>query len=182
MGNASSMVYQENNNSLYRVHYDRYKYEENKKLLDIFSILSDKDKNIMIDYIASSLCNSWNSEFNLFLISLQDTNINDIIKDNLRINLGIVNEGKNTSTLEKFKYIENIISSVDKEILEFYSLDYDEKDNIINEKVESFVENGDFKTYLFLNTLLKNADNMFQRVSNSLEKAISSRKYRLTNN
>ncbi|QRI43019.1 hypothetical protein ChPV301 [Cheloniid poxvirus 1] len=189
MGNASSMMYKGNNNS-YTAHCDNYKCEENenKKLLDIFYLLSDKDKNIMIDYIASSLCDSWSSEFDLFLTSLQDKNINNIVKDNLRINLGIVNEGKNSS--KKLKYIEKMISSIDEEISEFYSVDYNEKNNMINDKIDIFSKNGDFKAYLFLNKLLKsslnstnqvktivdNSDDMFRRISASIEEAVNYRK------
>ncbi|ARF02840.1 SWPV1-281 [Shearwaterpox virus] len=172
MGNASAMIYQDNNDSTYKSYY-----KTNEKLLDLFSILPDKDKNIMIDYITNSLYNVWNKDYYLFLVSLQQNiYISDSIKNNLITNLDIIKENKNTNTCEKFKYIHNMILSINKEVSDFCLLDYNKRDTIINLKVESFTKNGDFETYLLLDKL-KYKDNMFQKISTSIDQAIKRRNY-----
>ncbi|AAR83648.1 hypothetical protein CNPV302 [Canarypox virus] len=189
MGNASSMMYKGNNNSCITCS-SNYKLVDGEKvkLMDLFTVLSNTDKNVMLDYITNSLFSRWNQEFHLFLMLLMDTEVDGIIKDNLVTNLNIINEDKQST--EKLKYIEKMISSIDEEISEFYSVDYNEKNNMINDKIDIFSKNGDFKAYLFLNKLLKsslnstnqvktivdNSDDMFRRISASIEEAVNYRK------
>ncbi|UOX38782.1 hypothetical protein [Finch poxvirus] len=190
MGNASSMIYKGNNNSCITC-YSNYKLVDGEKikLMDLFTVLSNTDKNVMLDYITNSLFSCWNQEFHLFLMLLRDTEVDGIIKDNLVTNLNIINEDKQST--EKLKYIEKMILSIDEEISEFYSIDCNEKNNMINDKIDIFSKNGDFKAYLFLNRLLKsslnsttnqaktifcNSDDMFRRISASIEEAVNYRK------
>ncbi|QGM48949.1 MPPV-325 conserved hypothetical protein [Magpiepox virus 2] len=187
MGNASSMIYKGNNNPSCSNNYKLVDGEK-VKLMDLFTVLSDTDKNVMLDYITNSLFSCWNQEFHLFLMLLRDTEVDGISKDNLITNLDIINEDKQST--EKLKYIEKMISSIDEEISEFYSVDYNEKNNTINKKIDIFSKNGDFKAYLFLNKLLKsslnstnqvktivdNSDDMFRRIPASIEEAVNYRK------